>query len=147
MVGRPRAAERRNQGGFTYLVLLLAIAVMGIGLVAASEVWVSVARRQKMAQLEWVGAQFLQGLGSYYDAAPGAARVYPVDLQDLLEDRRHLGLRRHLRTVYPNPFTGKADWEKVTAPDGRVRGVRAHIPLDGGGEEVREFVHVPPPGA
>jgi len=131
-----------RQQGFTYLALLLAIAVLGIGLAAASEVWVTTARRQKLEQLDWIGAQFTQAIGSYYTASPGSVKVYPLSLEELLEDKRYLTVRRHLRAVYPNPFTGKPDWELIVGSGGRVRGVRARISTDSG-VEVREFVHAP----
>ena len=137
-----RRALVRRQQGFTYLALLLAIAVLGIGLAAASEVWVTTARRQKLEQLDWIGAQFTQAIGSYYAASPGSVKVYPLSLEELLEDKRYLTVRRHLRAVYPNPFTGKPDWELIVGSGGRVRGVRARISTDSG-VEVREFVHAP----
>jgi len=141
--GRPlRAVRLRAQGGFTYLWVLVAIAVLGIGLLAVSEVWVTSARRQKLVELEWIGAQFTQAIGSYYQSTPGAAKVYPLTLQDLLEDRRYVTVRRHLRTVYANPFTGKPDWEQVLAADGRIRGVRVALPVEGI-SSVREFVYQP----
>lgn len=144
MVRRRRSAKARTglEQGFTYLGLLLAIAILGIGLTAASEVWVTTAKHQKMQELEWIGAQFKQAVGSYYAASPGSVQVYPASLEELLEDRRYLTIRRHLRTVYLNPFTGKADWERVIGADGRMRGVRVRIQL-GSGEEVREFIHTP----
>jgi type II secretory pathway pseudopilin PulG len=137
-----RSRLRTSQVGFTYLWVLVAIALLGLGLAAASELWVSRVRREKLAELDWIGVQFTQAIGSYYYATPGAARAYPMSLQDLLEDKRHLTVRRHLRAIYPNPFTGRADWEPVLGSDGRVRGVRAQIPGDGAGTSV-EFVYRP----
>lgn len=134
--------HHRRSRGFTYLGVLLALALIGIGLVAASEVWVTVARRQRLAQLDWVGGEFVAAIGSYYEASPGSAKVYPQALSDLVEDRRYLGVRRHLRRIYPNPFTGQTDWELVLGGDGRVHGVRVAIPGEG---EVaaREFIFAP----
>lgn len=132
----------RAQRGFTYLWLLAAIAVLGIGLLAVSEVWVTSARRQKMVELEWIGGQFTQAIGSYYQATPGAAKVYPSSLQDLIEDRRYVTVRRHLRTVYANPFTGRPEWDLVVAADGRIRGVRVTLAESAGGV-VREFIYLP----
>jgi type II secretory pathway pseudopilin PulG len=140
--GSLRGVGPRTQGGFTYLWVLVAIAVLGIGLLAVSEVWVTSARRQKLVELQWIGAQFTQAIGSYYQSTPGAAKVYPKTLQDLIEDRRYVTVRRHLRTVYANPFTGKPDWELMVSGDGRVRGVRVNVPgEDGAG--VREFAYQP----
>ena len=137
-----RARRAQNERGFTYLWVLVAIAVLGIGLLAVSEVWVTSARRQKLVELEWIGAQFTQAIGSYYQSTPGAAKAYPLTLQDLLEDRRYVTMRRHLRTVYANPFTGKQDWEQVVAADGRIRGVRVALPAEEV-SAVREFVYQP----
>jgi type II secretory pathway pseudopilin PulG len=123
------------------MALLLAVAVLGIGLLAASEVWVTTVRRQKLDELDWIGAQFKQAIGSYYAATPGSAMTYPSNLGELLEDRRLLVIKRHLRVIYLNPFTGKPDWELVVGPGGRLRGVRARIPTDSG-VEVREFIHM-----
>jgi type II secretory pathway pseudopilin PulG len=134
-----------GEGGFTYLGLLIVVALLGIGLVAASEVWVTSARRQKAEQLEWIGSQFTQAIGSYYEASPGAAKSYPPSLQELLEDRRYVTMRRHLRTVYVNPFTGHADWELVKTSDGKVRGVRTVCPAHSDCRVV-EFVYQPGSG-
>lgn len=134
----------RGQRGFTYLGILLAIGMLGIGLAAASEVWVTVARRQRMEQLEWVGQQYVQAIGSYYEASPGLVKTYPRTLQDLLEDKRFVFVRRHLRQPYPNPLTGLADWELVSAPDGGIRGLRVSATYSGSTElRLRQHVYVP----
>ena len=138
---RNRSGHRRA-GGFTYLWVLLAIAIVGVGLVAASEVWVTSARRHKAEELAWVGGQFVQAIGSYYYASPGGANVYPVALEDLLEDRRFVTVRRHLRTIYLNPFSGKADWELVRGENGRIVGVRAVWTADAA-QVAKGFVFMP----
>lgn len=143
--GQPPSCIRagaKNERGLTYLWVLVAIAVLGIGLLAVSEVWVTSARRQKLVQLDWVGGEFTRAIGSYYQATPGAAKVYPKNLQELVQDQRYVTVRRHLRTIYINPFTGKADWALVLAGDGRIRGVRAVVPGDGV-DAVKEFIYAP----
>jgi len=134
----------RYQRGFTYLGVLIAIAILGIGLQAASEVWVKTARHEKLEELNWTGKQFTQAIGSYYLSTPGGAWTYPLSLDDLLEDRRFATTRRHLRTIYANPFTGKADWELVMGSDGRLHGVRTTVPEGVFGEKggtVRTFIY------
>ena len=116
----------RAQRGFTYLGVLLAIALLGIGLVAAAEVWTTTARRQRIEQLEWVGQQYVQAIGSYYESAPGGAKAFPKSLEDLLEDRRVPFVLRHLRQLYGNPLSGKPDWELIEDPGRGIRGVRAN---------------------
>lgn len=144
---RSRPAQQRiwrqpRQGGFTYLWVLAAIAILGVSLLAVSEVWVTTARRQRLDELEWIGVQFTQAIGSYYQATPGAAKSCPSALQDLLEDRRYVTTRRHLRTIYANPFTGNPDWELVRAADDRVCGVRAVVPNEEG-PALREYIYRP----
>ena len=131
--------------GFTYLGVLLAVALIGIGLTAASEVWVTTANLQKSKELDWIGSQFTLAIGSYYQSTPGLVKAYPASLQELLEDRRQLTIRRHLRKIYLNPFTAKPDWELVTTSEGRVRGVRCVKPGDAGGRAV-EYIYVPNAG-
>jgi type II secretory pathway pseudopilin PulG len=141
---------RGAQRGFTYLGLLLAIAVLGLALVAASEVWVTTAKRQRLVELEWVGSQYVQAIGSYYESSPGGAKRFPKSIDDLLEDRRVPYARRHLRQAYVNPLTGKNDWELIVAPGGGFVGVRARESTNSEQGEVaaaREFLYVPLAGA
>jgi type II secretory pathway pseudopilin PulG len=138
----PCTVCKRDQRGFTYLWVLVAIAVVGLGLTAVSEVWVTSAGRQKRVELEWIGDQFTQAIGSYYQSTPGTAKAYPPTLQDLIEDRRYATVRRHLRVVYANPFTGRQDWELVIAADGRIRGVRVAVP-SAEANLAREFIYQP----
>lgn len=143
MERRMPAGERRDHArGFTYVGLLLAVALMSIGLLGASEVWMTSARRQQAAELEWIGEQFVQALGSYYHSSPGSVKVYPATLNELLEDRRFLTMRRHLRQIYRNPFTGQADWEPIIGAGGRIMGVRARVSWPEG-QSTRDFVHRP----
>lgn len=136
---RLRRIRSRRESGFTYLGLLLAIAVLGIGLTAASEVWVTTARRQKMVELEWICSQFTQALASYYEASTGSEKVFPLNVEELLEDHRYITTRRHLRDIYRNPFTGKQDWQWLKGADGRLRGVRALIATEDGRHVTRDF--------
>jgi type II secretory pathway pseudopilin PulG len=122
MVGKSSAR------GFTYLGLLLAVAVIGIGLAVVSEVWATTAHRQRMAELEWVGNQYVQAIGSYYESSPGGTKRFPVSIDDLLEDKRVPFVKRHLRQAYANPMTGKQDWGWIAAPGGGIRGLRIHAP-------------------
>ena len=136
----------RRQRGFTYLGVILAIAIMGIGLTTASEIWATMARRQRMEQLDWVGQQYVQAIGSYYEAMPGRVKMYPRNLSDLVEDKRFVFTRRHLRQVYINPFTAMADWQVITAPDGGIRGLRFQLAASTSvATEAREFVYRPAP--
>lgn len=123
-----RSQAGSTQGGFTYLGVLLAVAMVGLGLATVSEVWTTVARRQKLEELDFAGQQIQQAIASYYQSTPGPAKRFPQSLEDLLEDRRLPTVRRHLRRVYANPFGDGGRWELLRAPGGGVSGVAADLP-------------------
>jgi type II secretory pathway pseudopilin PulG len=135
----------RRQQGFTYLGMLLAIALMGLGLTAASEVWVTVAHRERIEQLEWVGEQYVQAIGSYYNASPSGVKRYPQGLDELLEDKRSTPARRHLRHVFHNPFDKQTAWTLVVSVDSGIQGIVVSVPnFDRTAGQVRYFVYFPP---
>jgi len=104
----------RAQSGFTYLGLLFAVAVLGITLATVGVVWSTQVRREREAQLLWVGDQYRAAIGRY--RASGGQ--FPLALADLIEDPRFPLPRRHLRRLYPDPMTGQADWQLIMAPGG-----------------------------
>ena len=113
----------KRQRGFTYLCALLLVAVAGAGLAAISELWSHARQREKEAELLWIGNQFKQAIGLYYQRSPGAMKRYPEKLEDLLEDRRFVNTQRYLRRIYRDPMTGTTDWGIVEAPSGGIMGV------------------------
>jgi len=123
--GAPSSSARNGSGGFTYLGLLFAIAVLGFALASAGVLWSIAARRDREAQLLWVGGQYQQAIASYYLKGPAGLRQLPPSLADLLEDRRGPVLIRHLRKLYADPMTGQADWELERSAEGSIVGVRS----------------------
>lgn len=138
-----RGSRNVREGGFNYLGLLCAIAVLSVGLLAGSEVWVTTARRERMQELDWVGAQFVQAIGSYYESSPGSVKTFPPSLAALVDDRRFLTTRRHLRQIYRNPFTNQADWAIVLHPTGGIVGVRAQFASGEGQVSSKEYRYQP----
>lgn len=108
-----------RQTGFTYLGLLFAVAIIGITLAAVGVVWSTQSRRDREAELLFIGDQIRQAVGRYYEIGG----VYPHSLADLLEDKRVPVPRRFLRRLYPDPMTGSADWELIRAAGGGIMGV------------------------
>lgn len=114
----------RTQRGFTYVGLLLAVALLGTALAAAGSVWSLHEQREREAELLFAGAQIRQAITRYYEDVPqGQQHRFPQRLDDLLQDRRWPTLRRHLRRLYLDPMTGSADWGLVPAPGGGILGV------------------------
>jgi type II secretory pathway pseudopilin PulG len=112
-----------RQQGFTLAGALILIAVLGAGMAAYGEIASHAAQREKEQDLLFVGNQFRQAIGSYYEGTPGAAKQFPQKLEELLQDSRHPMARRHLRRIYPDPITGKREWGLVQAPEGGIMGV------------------------
>jgi type II secretory pathway pseudopilin PulG len=112
-----------RQAGFTYVGLLIAVAVLGVGLAAIGQVWSTAATREKERELVFIGNEYRNAIMNYYAATPAGLIRYPRTLQDLLEDRRTPALKRHLRRIYPDPITGGDAWGFVPAPDGGIAGV------------------------
>ena len=124
---------RARQSGFTYLWLMLALAVGAAGLAALGERASTAVQREREAELMFRGQQIAAAIAAYRAATPGAAPelpaalpvALPVALTDLLEDRRSLRPVHHLRQLYADPFTGQPDWILLTTEDGRIAGVRS----------------------
>jgi len=104
--------------GFTYLALLIAVAITAGALAAAGGLYSHAAQREKERELLFVGEQFRQAIALYYWRTPGGAHQYPKDLEALLEDKRWPVTQRYLRKVYRDPVTGTTDWGVVEAPGG-----------------------------
>jgi type II secretory pathway pseudopilin PulG len=113
------------QKGFTYVGLLIAVVVLGVALAATGEVWRTAAKREREQELLFAGREIRNAIAGYY-SAPGVGQPrYPRSLGDLLEDRRGGAMRRHLRRLYADPMTRKADWGLVEAPGGGFAGVHS----------------------
>ncbi len=119
-----RPAPPLRELGFTYVWLLVAIAVMAAGLAAIGEVASTAAKREREAELLFVGDQFAQAIAEYYASSPSAPQ-YPQKLEELLADNRYPNVRRYLRRVYRDPMTGRADWGLVRGPGGGIIGVHS----------------------
>ena len=112
-----------RQRGFTLAGALILIAVLGAGMAAYGEIASHAAQREKEQELLFVGNQFRQAIGAYYERSPGGAKRYPQKLEDLLQDKRHPMPQRHLRRMYADPVTGTAQWGLIEAPGGGLMGV------------------------
>jgi hypothetical protein len=80
-------------------------------------------QREKEKELLFVGKEFRNAIASYAKATPGPVPRYPVKLEDMLNDNRYPGVKRHLRRIYRDPMTGKTEWGLIPAPGGGIQGV------------------------
>lgn len=134
----------RQCSGFTYLGLLILIAIISIAATATVQVGALAQRRAAEEELLFVGMTYRQALTSYANATPAGLPRHPKALEDLLKDPRYPNTRRHLRRLYPDPITGKAEWGLLLAIDGRgitgIYSLSAATPIKIGGFE-QELVH------
>lgn len=117
-VKRSRSRCRSGQGGFTYVGLLILLALLA--LVGAGGVQLGAISRRHAAEqaLLETGAAFSAALRSYARATPTGQPTAPKSLQDLLRDPRFPATVRHLRKVFIDPLTGSSDWGLVVDADG-----------------------------
>jgi type II secretory pathway pseudopilin PulG len=117
-----------RQRGFTYLLLLFVLALLGAGLATLGQRWQTLAQRERETELLFRAGEIRRALQSYIAASPDGA--LPRSLDPLLEDRRSDPPRYHLRRLYADPFTGRADWLLLRQADGGILGLssRSRLP-------------------
>lgn len=114
-----------KERGFTYLLALVAISIIGLVAVRAVPLVQTYEQREKEKELLHIGHEFRQAIRSYYESSPGTLKRYPQRLEDLLLDRRFVGIKRHLRRIHYDPMTGQAEWGVVRSFDGGIAGIHS----------------------
>ena len=107
--------------GMAYIMLLIAIAIIGAVAATSLEIGANISRRSTEEHLLWIGNEYETALRTY--SAAGGLRRGPNTLDDLLRDPRFPEPHRYLRQLYPDPMTGKSEWGIVKSPDGFIIGV------------------------
>lgn len=109
----------RRQGGFTYLLALIAVALTTI---ASTTAYISSRYSVKRAMEEEIlfeGTAYYRAIKSYYLAR--TPHQYPRKISDLIRDPRYL-YRRHLRKKYD--LDGhEASWRFILNHQGSIIGV------------------------
>lgn len=116
------------QFGFTYLFVLMLIALVGMGLVAAGTLWQTDSQRIRESELLFIGNQYRQAIKSYYEFDPAQPRL-PQSIDDLLKDSRSPDTVRHLRKAWRDPVSG-GEFQLIAAPDNQGF-VGVHSPATG----------------
>jgi len=99
-----------------------------VALAALGEQALTQARREREAELRFRGQAIARALALYAERTPVGKLPLPQQLDDLLADPRFPKPLRHLRQLYADPFTGRADWELVWGQAAPV------APAEGGDE-------------
>lgn len=99
-----------NRKGFTYLLALMLVMVMGIMLGAIGQTWKTVMQREREEELIFRGRQYKDAIRKWYGAPGTGSAGKPLkDLKHLVQDPNSLSAKRYLRRLYPDPMTGK-EW-------------------------------------
>jgi len=120
------AIRHGRQAGFTYLGLIIFVTIIGLVGAATLKIGALLQRAAAEEELLDIGAAFSAALDSYAAATPQGASPYPPSLKELLKDPRVPGVRRHLRKIFVDPLTGKAEWGVVYLGDGTTGVVAVH---------------------
>jgi type II secretory pathway pseudopilin PulG len=113
-----RTAQATRQSGFTYVGLLIFVAVLSLMSSSALRVGMTMQRHQDEQDLLDRGQTLVKALASYMRATPAGQSRYPKNIEDLLRDPRYpKNVVRHLRTIAVDPMTGKAEWGLLLTTD------------------------------
>jgi type II secretory pathway pseudopilin PulG len=115
-----RTGDPRRAAGFTYIGLLIAVAILGLGLAEVGTIWRTQAQREREEQLLVIGHEFKRAIASYYAAG---GHQLPLSIDVLLEDKRFQEPKHHLRKLYADPMTGAPDWTLVSDPMQGISGI------------------------
>jgi len=116
-VGKQYRRPSAGDTGYAMAGLLVAIAVMGIGLSMAMPTWRTWAQREKEAELIFRGEQYMRAIELYQRRFAGA---YPADIDMLVE-------QRFLRKAFRDPMTGD-QFEILTQASIRAMPIQAPAP-------------------
>ena len=112
--------QRHSAAGFTYIGLLIGVALFGLALSMIGTVWRTAAQREREKELIFIGHEFKAAIEAYYTAG---GRQFPQELSDLVEDKRWPEPRHFLRRMYADPMTSKADWIVIRADSSGITGI------------------------
>ena len=120
-IGKQAQPYNRNKG-FTFIGLLVVIAISGIALAGVGIVWHQEMQREREKDLLFIGDAYRQAIGQYYESTPSGVKQYPATLKALILDNRFPNIKRHLRTLYADPITKSEEWG-LDIQAGRIVGV------------------------
>jgi type II secretory pathway pseudopilin PulG len=96
--------------GFTYAAVLVAMLVLALATQGVMTFVSQQVQRERESDLLRIGQTYAAAIGAFYEASPGNVKSWPKSLEDLIEDKRFVSVRRHLREVYPDPITRSSNW-------------------------------------
>jgi len=110
--------SKLNQQGFTYILALMIMVIMGIMLGIVGQSWKTILQRDREEELLFRGTQIKQAIETWYKKRKTPLR----DLKDLVLDPNSLTKVRYLRRLYTDPMTNK-EWTVISDPNKGITGV------------------------
>lgn len=127
------APLRRQETGFSYLMVMIALTLMGLAMTMAARQWKTMVQRELEADLLAKGIEIQTALALYSASAKAgrvlSGEVYPKTLTELTRQPKPF-----LRKIYLDPV-GRGEWELLRSPTGGIMGVRSksrHKPIKHG---------------
>lgn len=125
MIDGSMGVANKPAAGFALMAALVTVAIVAAGSLVALRFGAAQQQREKEAWLLFVGNEYRVALERYATASAGASGRGPRDLEDLLVDRRGSTPLHHLRRIYADPMTGRADWVLLRDTNGRITGLHS----------------------
>jgi type II secretory pathway pseudopilin PulG len=92
---------KTRQSGYTIVLVLVLVAVLTVGLLAAIPVWETQVRRESEEELIFRGTQIVEAIRLYQKKFPGQI---PASLEELYK-------KHFLRRLYRDPMTRDGRWD------------------------------------
>ena len=123
MMRRSAAWLRGTETGFSYLMVMLAVTLMGFLMTVAAKQWKTIIQRELEMDLLAKGME-IQAALALYSATAKAGRVMPGEIYPHTLAELTRPPKPFLRKVYLDPV-GHGEWELLRAPTGGIMGVRS----------------------
>ena len=127
---RHHSPAMANQQGFTYLMAMLFVVLIGISLMMIGQQWSVIVKRDKEAELLFRGNRIKEAIERFvadYEVQKATRpNRYPLTLKELVKKPK-----RYLQVVYKDPITGE-DFALIKDASG-IRGVQStseDVPYD-----------------
>ncbi|MHC9060950.1 hypothetical protein [Pantoea sp. y20] len=111
-----------RQGGFTYLMLLLALTAVALSLLKSQDAIKMQRRQQQETELLFRGEQIREAMRLYRIDEHGNG-CFPSGFEALIRDTRSGKTRYHLRQWFTDPLTGQKAWGMIFDDQHRWIGV------------------------
>jgi hypothetical protein len=112
--------------GFAYMVMLFLLAIIGVSLGVVSQDSDTLLKREKELDWVFVGKQYQRAIASYYQQSPEGIKTLPHNLEELIEDKRFIKPKHHLRKNYGDPANFNQAWNLILNEQNQLTGVRSN---------------------